>query len=363
MKFYGIDDDVIMSGANLSHDYFVNRQDRYLLLSNQPELSKYFQDLFHTTCLISYQLSSAPNLPAFKLSWPSSNVHSSPTHSSSSLESFKSIAHELYRSLTVRWQEKSQIKMKAVESDRCISRRGGLVSIFPVLQMGSFRINQETSALIPKLIEFAKELSNLQDGYRTRLNWTSGYFSLLREYKQQLLESDLDVQIITASPEANGFYNSRGVSKYIPSAYTYLEYMFYKDIISKQKQDKIQIREWKRPGWTYHAKGIWITRTIERMGSEQEVEEECLLTTIGSSNYGRRSAERDLECNLILINNRLDPKKPNQPESSLSKELIEELNQLRSLAVDKVDEDLFRSQERRVGLGVKLATRLIRNML
>ena len=29
MKLYGVDDEIILSGANLSSDYFTNRQDRY----------------------------------------------------------------------------------------------------------------------------------------------------------------------------------------------------------------------------------------------------------------------------------------------------------------------------------------------
>ncbi|KAL8805124.1 MAG: hypothetical protein Q9200_005551, partial [Gallowayella weberi] len=35
IKLYGIDDEVILSGANLSSDYFTNRQDRYHLFSSK----------------------------------------------------------------------------------------------------------------------------------------------------------------------------------------------------------------------------------------------------------------------------------------------------------------------------------------
>ncbi|KAK7571209.1 hypothetical protein V9T40_014813 [Parthenolecanium corni] len=34
IKLFIIDDNVIMSGANLSHDYFTNRQDRYVIVKN-----------------------------------------------------------------------------------------------------------------------------------------------------------------------------------------------------------------------------------------------------------------------------------------------------------------------------------------
>jgi CDP-diacylglycerol--glycerol-3-phosphate 3-phosphatidyltransferase len=56
--------------------------------------------------------------------------------------------------------------------------------------------------------------------------------------------------------KANGFYNSKGVSKYIPQAYTFLEKQFYSDICHIGKEHLIKIQEYKRPGWTFHAKGV-----------------------------------------------------------------------------------------------------------
>jgi hypothetical protein len=38
------------------------------------------------------------------------------------------------------------------------------------------------------------------------LSWTSGYFSLLREYKTQMLSSDAHVEIITASPQVSHLF-------------------------------------------------------------------------------------------------------------------------------------------------------------
>lgn len=36
VKLYLFDDDVIVTGANLSHSYFTYRQDRYMLIRNAP---------------------------------------------------------------------------------------------------------------------------------------------------------------------------------------------------------------------------------------------------------------------------------------------------------------------------------------
>lgn len=43
MKLYLFDNTVIMSGANLSNDYFSNRQDRYVMIEDQ-KLANFFSD-------------------------------------------------------------------------------------------------------------------------------------------------------------------------------------------------------------------------------------------------------------------------------------------------------------------------------
>ncbi|KAL9054127.1 MAG: hypothetical protein Q9206_003659, partial [Seirophora lacunosa] len=49
VKLYGIDDQVIISGANLSSDYFTNRQDRYHVFSSK-RVSDYFSRIHHAIC-------------------------------------------------------------------------------------------------------------------------------------------------------------------------------------------------------------------------------------------------------------------------------------------------------------------------
>ncbi|KAI4138993.1 MAG: hypothetical protein L6R39_006508, partial [Caloplaca ligustica] len=46
IKLYGIDDEVILSGANLSSDYFTNRQDRYHVFSSR-RVTDYFARIHH----------------------------------------------------------------------------------------------------------------------------------------------------------------------------------------------------------------------------------------------------------------------------------------------------------------------------
>ncbi|XP_075911737.1 CDP-diacylglycerol--glycerol-3-phosphate 3-phosphatidyltransferase, mitochondrial-like [Petromyzon marinus] len=49
--------------------------------------------------------------------------------------------------------------------------------------------------------------------------------------------------------------------------------------------------EYKRPGWTFHAKGLWVTLPGHHSPS---------LTLVGSTNFGHRSVERDLEAQLCI---------------------------------------------------------------
>ncbi|CAI9538966.1 unnamed protein product, partial [Staurois parvus] len=56
MKVYLFDDNVILSGANLSDSYFTNRQDRYILLQGCAQLADFFSELVEAVGDVSLQL-------------------------------------------------------------------------------------------------------------------------------------------------------------------------------------------------------------------------------------------------------------------------------------------------------------------
>lgn len=189
--------------------------------------------------------------------------------------------------------------------------------------------------------------------------------------------------------------NSRGVSKYIPPAYTYLTHEFYKEAVRQAKtrgrESHIDIREWARESWTYHAKGqeffssfapsalnngcgyigIWLTPALSSvmrtrldaspLTDPDDRDDEIklnhprapYLTMIGSSNYGLRSATRDLEANVLVTT----------LSTPLRAHLHEEILQLRHFATDVVGEEMFARKDRVVPWGVKVAARAIETML
>lgn len=70
--------------------------------------------------------------------------------------------------------------------------------------------------------------------------------------------------ILFRTLQANGFYGSAGVSGLIPEGYTLLESQFHSALVRGGREwveqdgvppKGIELREWKREGWTYHAKG------------------------------------------------------------------------------------------------------------
>lgn len=124
------------------------------------------------------------------------------------------------------------------------------------------------------IIRVVPELLKLgQDEGVGQIDWTSGYFSLDQINQRRLLDSPASrIKVICASPrvrlyasfvdalaylqeQANGFFGSAGVSKYIPPAYTRAEQRFWTEVERSQLQSKVELREWGRDGWTYHAKG------------------------------------------------------------------------------------------------------------
>lgn len=82
-----------------------------------------------------------------------------------------------------------------------------------------------------------------------------------------------DIKFITASPAANGFHKAGKAKSLIPFFYRYFELNINKPIF-----------EFTKPGWTFHAKGFW-----------GELNDNSVMTIIGSSNYAERSEKRDNE--------------------------------------------------------------------
>ncbi|KAL1917877.1 uncharacterized protein VTP21DRAFT_3711 [Calcarisporiella thermophila] len=330
IKAYGFDNNLVLSGANLSSDYFTNRQDRYIYFGDAPELTDYFAKLLETISSFSYYIDASRHSESgpYSLRIPANSVD--PVRQSIA---FKSLASKRMRNFIQRWIQQapsSRIYQSPTSNDTLV---------MPLIQMGPLGIRQDEVVTL-RLLDIVQR-NSIENPWSVAL--TSGYFNFEKKYKERVLKMNSSFRILTAAPEANGFFNSKGVSRHLPAAYTYIEHNFYNEIKKRNKLDKIIIEEYNRPGWTYHAKGLWCTPAQDELP--------C-LTMVGSPNFGHRSMERDLEAQVIMISK----------NEKLRAMLRKELDLLRNYC-DPVDDNTFLQPERQVPYLVRVATSVVRTML
>jgi CDP-diacylglycerol---glycerol-3-phosphate 3-phosphatidyltransferase len=156
--------------------------------------------------------------------------------------------------------------------------------IFPTLEMGQLNVHHDS--LVTRRIMSSAESGSL-------LNIATGYFNLTQTYMDTLVnDCKANCSIIMAHPNANGFKGSKFPSGGIPDAYTLIARKFYEQMKKSFQHNRISLLEYEREKWTYHAKGLWY-----HPSSNPSLP--C-MTVVGSSNYGERSVNRDLECQICL---------------------------------------------------------------
>ncbi|KAK4475553.1 hypothetical protein MN116_000626 [Schistosoma mekongi] len=295
-----------MSGANLSHEYFTSRQDRTWIFKNVPSLANFYCDLIHVISKFCYSVRPDASLVANRNDILSSNS--------------SSFQREFHYTLC------SFLRNKHLDSSSSSNSSGSIMNsmndtyIIPLLQYGHCNVHYEN-----KFLQYL--LQYLTSCYHEsfKLYLASGYFNLTKLYEKlfvNLSNSTMNttnttnssnssssccntINLLCASPSANGFLNSKGVSGYIPLAYRealikLLELLFHTNI----NHCNVNIYEYARPEWTFHAKGLW----IESVNNNKKIVEmnkknipSCSLSLIGSSNFSYRSLNHDLESQLCII--------------------------------------------------------------
>jgi CDP-diacylglycerol---glycerol-3-phosphate 3-phosphatidyltransferase len=62
IKAHVFDSNVLITGANLSEDYFTDRQDRCYIIQDCPALADYFDDLISVLTDVSYNIDDSGDL-------------------------------------------------------------------------------------------------------------------------------------------------------------------------------------------------------------------------------------------------------------------------------------------------------------
>ena len=254
MKIYLFDDSFIISGlvlplvyvcylyrllyfinrANLSRDYFTNRQDRYMKFSNCPQLADFMATLVETVSSFSFKARA-------NCSTESPVAAKNPLTSKRASKAFRTTFRSVMAGLT----SPSTPSAQEVQSGNHLD-----TVVYPLLQMGQYGISQD--AIVTRRI-----LAQLRE--EEKLFLTSGYFNLPPEYIQAILSSKGQCSVLGASPQANGFYGAKGVAKHVPSMYIHFAQEFLESIMKHGCEGRVKYSEYFRNGWTFHGKGLFYT--------------------------------------------------------------------------------------------------------
>ncbi|OQR67545.1 CDP-diacylglycerol--glycerol-3-phosphate 3-phosphatidyltransferase, partial [Tropilaelaps mercedesae] len=260
IKVYIFDDNVILSGANLSNQYFDQRQDRYVLFHNAPELANYYARLVDTVGKFSFHLDATNQLTV----QDSRSLHPYQTP----LDNFTRNARKLL--------EDFLRPNKAPEDEVPFDTH-----VYPLVQMGQLELGNDH--LVTREV-----LKSIPAEGRVRL--ATGYFNLVPEYEDLILNGQGSFDVLTAHPCANSFYRAPGIMFYIPVMYTHFLKLFYEK--TESVRDRVRLWEYRRDGWTFHGKGLWYYPPGESRPT---------FTLIGSPNFGYRSVHRDLESQVVIV--------------------------------------------------------------
>lgn len=341
MKIYGFDDEVILSGANLSNDYFTDRQDRYYVFKDNKYFTDYYFKIHQLVSRLSYKVDYRNTQAKFGLMWPETNISCDPEHNSLKfVADSKEVISEFMKSPI------NNLILK--ENDREYQS-----FVYPLTQFSPFFNNSQEDVSTEKktLMKLFEDLKQSKSSFDWK--FTTGYFNVETDLRDLLIDmsanENVSGKIITASAKANGFYLSKGISGLLPDAYHYLQYKFLN--LAHSKNSNISIDEWAKGqvntpgGWSYHAKGIWL---LPRKDDNLPI-----LTTIGSSNYTTRAYTLDIENDCVILTK----------DKDLRQQIQVELNNLCKNTHPVKAKDFEEHPEKQVKLHVKVATKVMEKKL
>lgn len=280
-KVYLVDETLVLSGANLSNDYFTNRQDRYVQLAECGGLAHFYHQFVELVTGFSYKVQLE---------------HMQGTLNDYVLKDPR-LAHDSEGA-----KEKMRLEMETLVNPSRHEHEDASDALvdawaFPTLQFTPISLDHDERLLGL----FVKSLPR-----GSQLQIASGYLNFPPFLSALLERCGAGLDVISAAPRANGFYDAAGVKGALPMAYSLIEQDFFER--TRGREFPTVLREFNRPDWTFHGKGMW-WRPAEKaaLGLPQ-------ITVVGSSNFGQRSYGCDLESNLVLFTRNADLQRRLQDE-------------------------------------------------
>jgi CDP-diacylglycerol--glycerol-3-phosphate 3-phosphatidyltransferase len=338
---------LILSGANLSEEYFTNRLDRYMSFTNSGAgLVDFYAELCDVLCKY-----------ALRYDGKQQDITSMTTLFTSEHDTVK---HQLEESLMQLYNGDIYNNTKNVEENQ--SHASPVVAFaVPTFQMPESFLNrpprfrsdiQTTCSLLQSTLDDETSLSvRLSSAY---LNLTPSLLSILSKFGRQNHDRNTNngsAYLLTAGAISHGFAPKKGkrqkqsvgiinkIKDSIPDAFMSLVKQVAESIIKRGGK----VLMYERAGWTFHAKGLWITADGQQ-SSIRQVQREIIHdsytlvgTVIGSGNYGARSEDLDVESNLVLIFNETASQGDTQASLEIKSCVIAEWNDMCQYSNELVD--------------------------
>jgi CDP-diacylglycerol---glycerol-3-phosphate 3-phosphatidyltransferase len=213
--------------ANLSNDYFVNRQDRYIVISNARELCNFFENVIDSICFFSFKVNANG-----EVEYLNENLHQHPF-----LGNFDAFSQGLGEKI-----QNSIAEYKKSFSGVRKNKDPEKAYVYPTVQIYDCNIKLDQT-ITEKMLEKAESASHIY--------LSVGYFNLPTDYAEKIIyKSKANYDILLSSPEANGFYTANGFSSNIPKIYSYLEELFLNNLITSKQEARVRLNEYKRENWS-----------------------------------------------------------------------------------------------------------------
>ncbi|XP_010854819.1 PREDICTED: CDP-diacylglycerol--glycerol-3-phosphate 3-phosphatidyltransferase, mitochondrial [Bison bison bison] len=203
IKVYLFDNNVILSGANLSDSYFTNRQDRYVFLQDCPEIADFFTELVDAVGDVSLQLQGDDTVQMVE-----GMVHPYKGDRAAYCRAANKRVMDVINSARTRQQ---MLHAQTFHSDPLLTQEDAAAAgdrrpapdtwIYPLIQMKPFEI--QIDEIVTETL-----LTEAERGAKVYL--TTGYFNLTQAYMDLVLGTRAEYQILLASPEVNGFFGAKG---------------------------------------------------------------------------------------------------------------------------------------------------------
>lgn len=246
MKIYITDDTLILSGANLSEDYFEQRQDRYVQFVDR-KLSDFCQGLVQVVARHSWTVNQDGSQTAPPLYTKQAEFYAAAKADALSyLEGARAASMDTHSDINGRAQIEANADITIIDSSKSGSSAvlsssapssatpssqplptptshsnsppasehvqtqpaaaaaslSGKAWVYPLIQMGPWGVRHDEETTVELLSAFPRGAA---------IYLATGYFNLTKVYRKAIMESSATVEILTASPEANGFLHAKGI--------------------------------------------------------------------------------------------------------------------------------------------------------